>query len=125
MKITQQSFGNHGQLYHRRLFDGSSQDSRCRDENGTQHLSGWTLGDESLMCVQYLYVDQRKFANLSTEVFADQVDVDYTHLLGGAPYVTTGQKQATGWEAQMSGYASTQHGIVYVPIPPACRVNNS
>mgnify|MGYP007098507353 CR=1 FL=1 len=48
------------------------------------------------MCVQYLYVDQRKFANLSTEVFADQVDVDYTHLLGGAPYVTTGQKRQDG-----------------------------
>ncbi len=64
------------------------------------------------MAVQYLYVDQRQFAKLSTEVFADHVDMDYTDLLGGAPYTTTGQKQATAWEAQMGGYSSTQHGIL-------------
>lgn len=57
-------------------------------------------------------MDQRQFAKLATEVFAEEVEMDYSGLLGGTPYVTTGQKQAAQWEVQMSGYSATQHGIL-------------
>ncbi|KAJ6781770.1 hypothetical protein PWT90_08828 [Aphanocladium album] len=62
------------------------------------------------------HADRRMFAELSAEVFADQVEMDYTDLLGGEPFTTSGVKQAASWKAQLSGYASTQHGIIGILV---------
>lgn len=39
--------------------------------------------------------------------------MDYTDLLGGEPFTTTGQRQQSAWEAQLDAYPSTQHSVRY------------
>jgi hypothetical protein len=63
-----------------------------------------------LTCIpQPLYYDTHNLTGLADEVYADSIDVDYTSILGGAPYTIS----RADWVAQIAGllpqFASTQH----------------
>lgn len=44
-------------------------------------------------------------------VFADEVDVDYTSLVGGEPQIVRAEDLISGWRAALSGYDATQHVV--------------
>ena len=44
-------------------------------------------------------------------VFAEEVDVDYTSLVGGEPQTVRGDDLIEGWRAALSGYDATQHAV--------------
>ncbi|MEM9041573.1 MAG: nuclear transport factor 2 family protein [Actinomycetota bacterium] len=52
--------------------------------------------------------DRREWTRL-VDVFADEVDVDYTSLTGGDPATVASSDLVAGWRAGLSGLDSTQH----------------
>lgn len=54
--------------------------------------------------------DARDWRALRT-VFADEVDVDYTSLVGGEPQTMLAEALISGWRAALSGYDATQHAV--------------
>ena len=58
---------------------------------------------------QPLYYDTGNISGLANEVYADSIDIDYTFILGGAPYTIS----RADWVDQIAGllpqFASTQH----------------
>lgn len=60
------------------------------------------------------YVDQHNWAGLITDVFAEELSVDYTELMPDrAPYKITGAKQAEQWEGMLKTMDKSQHAIRY------------
>ncbi|KAI1075026.1 hypothetical protein F5B20DRAFT_561532 [Whalleya microplaca] len=58
-----------------------------------------------------LYYDIGSFEGLIKEVYAPQVVIDYTSLLGGQPVETTNSEWAKSLEPMMSSYDGTQHVV--------------
>jgi len=54
------------------------------------------------------HADQREWAAL-TNVFADEVHLDYTSLNGGEPAVLSPQQIADAWSRVLGGFDATQH----------------
>lgn len=78
-------------------------------------MSGRT--DGSLSDAQAIYAvttamgslaDRRDWAGLR-QLFDDQVDADYTALLGGEPAVTSPDRLVAGWRESLGKYYVTQH----------------
>lgn len=56
-----------------------------------------------------LFLDLKEWKKIGEEVFAEELLVDYTSLLGGEPYTVTGGKQAETWEFQLRALDGWQH----------------
>jgi hypothetical protein len=55
-----------------------------------------------------VHADRRDW-HAFTGIFAGQVSVDYTALIGGAPSSVAGADLVAGWASALGGYQATQH----------------
>ncbi|GAB1310848.1 hypothetical protein MFIFM68171_01058 [Madurella fahalii] len=56
-----------------------------------------------------LYYDTCNLEGLTNEVYADEIHVDYTSILGGEPFVIPRSEWVDKIDVIMKGFASTQH----------------
>ncbi|KAL1742151.1 hypothetical protein HDZ31DRAFT_43858 [Schizophyllum fasciatum] len=56
-----------------------------------------------------LYADTKQTERLGTDIFADEIFVDYTSMLGGEPYKISGQEQAKVWKDMQANFDAIQH----------------
>ena len=63
----------------------------------------WSLRKQSM------YLDLKRFEQIGTEVFAENMTVDYTSMFGGEPYQISGTMQAQTWKQQIEPLDSWQH----------------
>lgn len=57
-------------------------------------------------------IDLKSYDGLANNVYAPQVVIDYTSMLGGKPMETTGKEWADSLKPMMSGFDSTQHIVM-------------
>ena len=48
-------------------------------------------------------------AKVASDIFADQVFIDYTSMLGGEPYTISGPEQAKTWKEMSVNFDAIQH----------------
>ncbi|TRM66724.1 hypothetical protein BD626DRAFT_483634 [Schizophyllum amplum] len=56
-----------------------------------------------------LYADIKQTEKIASDVFAEQISVDYTSILGGEPYTISGGEQAAMWKAMQVDFDALQH----------------
>jgi hypothetical protein len=59
----------------------------------------------------YLYTDLKRWNDLTTEVFAKEMTIDYSVMLGMPPFEITGEGCAQKFKGQVAHMDSTQHII--------------
>lgn len=65
-------------------------------------------------CLQYRFVDQDRYDDLVSKIFASEMIVDYTSMFGGEPKTVTATTQAATWKGMLGQMRATQHVITYV-----------
>ncbi|KAJ7669321.1 hypothetical protein DFH06DRAFT_1180592 [Mycena polygramma] len=55
------------------------------------------------------HVDRQEWDLLAAQIFADEIIVDYTKMLGGEPTYTTGVDQVKVWKGMLDYMDATQH----------------
>lgn len=65
---------------------------------------------EDTVTKMFVYADRRDWAGLR-DLFADQVELDWTSLSGGEPATLTPDQIVAGWTATLGGLQATQHLI--------------
>jgi hypothetical protein len=61
-----------------------------------------------------MYTDLKRWNDLTTEVFAKEMTIDYSAMLGMHPFEITGEGCAQKFEGQVAHMDSTQHIITSV-----------
>ncbi|KAL1674276.1 hypothetical protein EV122DRAFT_293535 [Schizophyllum commune] len=56
-----------------------------------------------------LYTDTKRTEKVASDIFADQVFIDYTSMLGGEPYTILGPEQAKTWKEMSVNFDAIQH----------------
>jgi hypothetical protein len=71
-----------------------------------------------------MYTDLKRWNDLTTEVFAKEMTVDYSAMLGMPPFETTGEGCAQKFEGQVAHMDSTQHIVMSVSRSRITLVRN-
>ncbi len=56
-----------------------------------------------------IFYDTGNLARLASEVYAAEVEIDYTSILGGTPFTISSKEWVERAGALLDGFAATQH----------------
>ncbi|MEM8981463.1 MAG: nuclear transport factor 2 family protein [Pseudomonadota bacterium] len=87
----------------------------CTNAGATQSLAMDTAAIKTIVESVAILADRHDFEALET-LFADEIHVDYTSLVGGEPVVQSPQGLMTEWAGVLPGFDRTRHAISNIRV---------